>query len=182
MPRLERWLSDVLGICRAKLDENLLWRLSRQEDVATLRRQQALAEQALVAQLKKQAQRLAHEMAMAQAEHQSELEMVKIRCKQDLRDYQEYLQALDNLKDSLKSSYAHLPDAVAFTVHHHAKQLLNRMWETRNEQERLQSELALIQFLTAIHEDSQLSLLRNDALALPRKTLAIIDGLDGARS
>jgi len=181
MPQLERWLSDFLEICRAKLDENLQWRLSRQDDVAALRRQKALAEQALVAQLKKQALTLAHELAVAQAEHQNELEMVKTRCKQDLRDYQDYLQALDRLKESLKSSYAHLPDAVAFTIHHHAKQLLNRMWETRNEQERLQCELELIRFLTAVHEDSQVSLLRDDAMAMPQKTLAIIDGLDSVR-
>ena len=177
MSGLYQRLNRTLGFWRDKRDEDLRWQLARQQDVADLRQTQALAEQALVAQLKKRAQQLAHELAISQAKNQNELAMVKTQCKQDLKDYQQYLQSLDKLKDSLRASYAHLPEAVAFTIHHHAKQLLNRLWETQDAQEKLKIEMQLIQFMTAVHEDSQCSLQQSHAAGMPQKTLAFIDNV-----
>lgn len=171
-----RFLTGALAFWRRSRDENLQWQLSRKEEVAQLRQARALTEQALVAELKKKAQQLAHELAVNQAKNSNELAMVKIQCKQDLKDYQQYLESLDKLKQSLRGSYAHLPEAVAFTIHHHAKLLLNRMWEERDAQEKLKIEMQLIQFMTAVHEDSLSSLKVDGSEALPQKTLAFIDG------
>lgn len=175
MSPLARWLGDALAFFRRSRDDNLQWQLSRHGDVAELRQAKALAEQALVAQLKKQSQQLAHELAINKARNSNELAMVKTQCKQDLKDYQQYLQSLDRLKDSLRSSYAHLPEAVAFTIHHHAKQLLNRMWDAQEPQEKLKIEMQLLQFMTAVHEDSQASLQGEDGEGLPQRALAFID-------
>lgn len=175
MAMISRWFSDALAFLRRSRDENLRWQLSRQDEVAELRQAKLLAEQALVAQLQKQAQQLAHELEINKARNSTELAMVKTQCKQDLKDYQQYLQSLDKLKDSLRGSYAHLPEAVAFTIHHHAKQLLNRMWETQDSQEKIKIEMQLLQFMTAVHEDSQASLQSAASNALPQKALAIID-------
>ncbi|MDD1621477.1 MAG: hypothetical protein LUQ11_08340 [Methylococcaceae bacterium] len=175
MSLISRWLGDTLAFLRRSRDENLRWQLSRQDDVAELRQARALAEQALLAQLKKQTQQLAHELEVNKARNNTELAMVKTQCKQDLKDYQQYLQSLDRLKESLRNSYAHLPEAVAFTIHHHAKQLLNQMWETQEPQEKMKVEMQLLQFMTAVHEDSQASLQSSGNEALPQKALAIID-------
>jgi len=175
MSDIAHWLNRVLDFWRDQRDEHLNWQSVRQQDVAALRKANALAEQALIAQLKKQAQQLAHELAITQVRHQNQLAMVKTQCKQDLKDYQHYLQSLDKLKDSLRVSYAHLPEAVAFTIHHHAKQILNRMWDEPNEQEKLKLEIQLIQFMTAVHEDSQTSLKTDQRHGVPQKTLAMID-------
>ncbi len=172
---MARWLAGALRFLRSSRDENLKWQLSRREDIAELRQSKALAEQALVAQIRKQAQQLAHELAVSQAKNSNELAMVKMQCKQDLKDYQQYLQALDRLKEPLRNSYANLPEAVAFTIHHHAKQLLNRMWETQDTLEKQKIEIQLLQFMTAVHEDSQTSLQSGDKQALPQKALACID-------
>jgi len=176
MSVVSRWLNEALNFWRSKRDEDLLWHLSRQQDVAALHRARVLAEQALLAQLKKQSQQLAHELELNEARNRNELEMVKIQCKQELKDYQQYLDSLDKLKRSLQTSYAHLPEAVAFTIHHHAKQLLNRMWDEQDPQEKLKIEMQLIQFMTAVHEDSLSSLQRDGQGALPQKTLAFIEG------
>lgn len=175
MSNIQRWLNGALSFWRNKQDENLRWQLTRQPQAAELRRAKALAEQALIAELKKQAQRLEHEMAVNDARNSNELAMIKIQCKQDLKDYQQYLQSLDKLKESLRDSYAHLPEAVAFTIHHHAKQLLNRMWDEQDTQQKLKIEMQLIQFMTAVHEDS-LNALNRDGESMPQKTLAFIDG------
>jgi hypothetical protein len=104
--------------------------------------------------------------------------MLKIQCKQDLKDYQQYLASLDKLKLSLRENFAHLPEAVAFTIHHHAKQLLNRMWDAQDLQEKLKVEMQLIQFMTAVHEDSVNALSDNASHGFPQKTLAFIDHED----
>lgn len=176
MSVIERFFNRALALLRSQRDQNLQWQLSRHQDAAQLRHERALAEQQLAAELTKRAQQLAHELAVVEARQASELAMVKIQCKQELKDYQQYLQSLDKLKDSLRQSHAHLPEAVAFTIHHHAKQLLNRMWEAGDEQEKLKVEMQLLRFMTAVHEDSQLAL--SDAgqqRALPEKTLAFLD-------
>lgn len=175
MSIFNRWLNGVLGLWRSTRDENLHWHLARQQDVAALRQARVLAEQALVAQLKKQAQQLAHELAMGETRHRNELAMLKIQCKQDLKDYQQYLQSLDKLKLSLRENFAHLPEAVAFTIHHHAKQLLNRMWDEQDPRQKLKVEMQLLQFMTAVHEDSVSSLSDAEPVTLPQKTLAFID-------
>jgi hypothetical protein len=120
-------------------------------------------------------------LQLSATRHATELQMLKTQCRRDLQDYQDYLQALDKLKASLRSSYAHLPEAVAFTIHHHAKQLLNRMWDAADDQEKLLAEQRLIQLMTAVHEDSRLALLEERSqAAMPKNTLAILDRQDFA--
>lgn len=156
-------------------NETLQWRLSHADDLAHLKLTQSLAEQERIAQLKKKSLQLAHELAILKARNGTELEMVKTQCRQDLKDYQQYLQALDQLKTSLLSSYRDLPEAVAYTIHHHAKQLLNELWEERDPQARLNTEMRLIRFMTAVHEDKQLILQDSSQAGVPRNTLALIE-------
>ena len=175
MSLIEDWLNRALAFWRDKRDRDLQWQLARHQDAAALREQQALTEQRLAAELSKRAQQLAHELAINETRQASELAMVKIQCRQELQDYQQYLQSLDKLKESLKQSHAHLPEAVAFTIHHHAKLLLNRMWEAGDEHEKLTVEMQLLRFMAAVHEDSQAALAGRQVPALPEKTLAFLD-------
>ncbi|MGR8929878.1 MAG: hypothetical protein ACU836_04490 [Gammaproteobacteria bacterium] len=170
------WLNGALNHWRRQRDEHLRWQLSRQQHVADLRQAKALAEQTLIAQLKKQSVQLEHELALVATEHDNALAMIKIKAKQDLKDYQQYLQSLDKLKESLRANFAHLPEAVPLTIHHHAKQLLNRMWEEPDPKRKLKIEMDLIQFMTAAHEDSLTALKQEGKALLPQKTLAFIDG------
>lgn len=68
-----------------------------------------------------------------------------------------------------------MPTAVAFAIHHHAKHLLNQMWETENFADKIQLEMQLIQFMTTVHEDSRLPVTHINN-SLPEKTLALIRG------
>jgi len=171
MSLVQRYLNAAQDFIRRSRDDNLRWRRARQQDEAALRQAQTLAEQALAAELRKQAQLLEHELAVLKTRNHNELEMVKIQCQQDLQDYKQYLQSLDTLKSSLRQSYAHLPEAVAFTLHHHAKQLLNRMWESQQAEEKMKTELQLLQFMAAVHEDSVTGLQHG---GMPEKALGLI--------
>ncbi len=157
--------------------ERLQWQLSMQPSQAALKQQQVLAEQALAAELKKRSLQLEHELAMLNSTQDAQLTMLKTKCQQDINDYKQYLAALEQLKNAIQQSYTHLPAAVAFTIHHHAKHLLNTMWESTNYDERMRHELQLIRFMTTVHEDARLYASGKTAASLPENTLKLLEDL-----
>ena len=155
-------------------DENLQWKTTNQDQQIKLKQARVLAEKNLEAELKKKSVQLAHEIILLRTKNDTELSMFKTRCKQDIKDYKQYLASLDQLKRSIQASYTHLPEAVAFTIHHHAKHLLNQMWEAKDFEQKMQHEIQLIQFMTTVHEDARLNLEGANTEKLPEKTLSLI--------
>ena len=174
MLSLNRWMLSLLSIFHAVKDENLKWKQQNQEQQLKLKHAQILAEKQLEAELKKRTVQLVHEIELLNTENEANLAILKVKYQQEVKDYKQYLNSLDQLKISIQKSYVHLPEAVAFTIHHHAKQLLNQMWETENFQDKIQVEMQLIQFMTTVHEESRLFLQGSQAENLPEKTLALI--------
>ena len=166
MSRLKRWTSEIMDCFHAAKTQTLSWQLQTQ-----LKTARALSEKALEDKLKKQQLALEHELALLKTKHKAELTMLKIKTKQDVRDYREYLDSLDQLKISITNNYRHLPEALAFTIHHHAKHLLNQMWEAEDLQQKINSELQLIQFMSSIHDDIRSIAEGKEAGTLPVKTL-----------
>ena len=129
---------------------------------------------ALAAELKKRSVQLEHEVNLMKTRHDAELSMYKTRCKQDIKDYQHYLDSLDQLKQSIQNSFTHLPESFALTIHHHAKHLLHHMWESEDYEQKIHYEMQLIQFMTAVHEDARLRLEDASSRKLPESTLNLI--------
>jgi len=154
--------------------ENLQWKTTNQDQQIKLKQARVLAEKNLEAELKKKSVQLTHEITLLRTKNDTELSMFKTRCKQDIKDYKQYLASLDQLKRSIQASYTHLPEAVAFTIHHHAKHLLNQMWEAKDFEQKMQHEIQLIQFMTTVHEDARLNLEGANTEKLPEKTLSLI--------
>ena len=171
---VKNWILNAIDLLHSIKDEKLRWQTDNQTRQIQLKQARILAEDQLAAELKKKSVQLSHEITLLQTKNAAELAMFKIKCKQDIKDYKQYLVALDKLKDSIQTSYTHLPEAVAFTIHHHAQYLLNRVWEAENFEEKMCREMQLIQFMTTVHEDAS-SHLQNDSLeTLPEKTLSLI--------
>ena len=171
---VKNWILNAIDLWHSIKDEKLRWQTDNQTRQIQLKQARILAEDQLAGELKKKSVQLAHEITLLQTKNAAELAMFKIKCKQDIKDYKQYLVALDKLKDSIQTSYTHLPEAVAFTIHHHAQYLLNRVWEAENFEEKMRREVQLIQFMTTVHEDAS-SHLQNDSLeTLPEKTLSLI--------
>lgn len=164
----------MVSMFHAAKSEQLDWQQQNQEQQLKLKHAQIVAEKQLEAELKKRSVQLAHEIDLLNTENEAQLTMLKIKYQQEIKDYKQYLNSLDQLKISIQKSYAHLPEAVAFTIHHHAKQLLNQMWEAENFQEKMQIEMQLIKFMTTVHEEARLSLESGAIENLPEKTLALI--------
>ncbi|MGR8940193.1 MAG: hypothetical protein ACU83P_01260 [Gammaproteobacteria bacterium] len=174
MHLLSKWLVSLVNLLHTVKTQNLQWHTDNQTQQVELRKARILAETALEAELRKQSVQLEHEINLLKTRHDMELAMYKTRCKQDLKDYQHYLDSLDQLKQSIQSSYAHLPESVALTIHHHAKHLLHKMWETDDYEQKVRHELQLIQFMAAVHEDARLRLEDSTARKLPESTLNLL--------
>lgn len=172
---VKNWILNVIDLLHTIKDENLRWQTDNQTQQIQLKQAQILAEDQLAAELKKKSIQLAHEITLLETKNATELAMFKIKCKQNIKDYKQYLLALDKLKDSIQNSYTHLPEAVAFTIHHHAQYLLNRVWEAEDFEEKMRREMLLIQFMTTVHEDASTHLQDDSLETLPEKTLRLIN-------
>lgn len=167
-------LLAVLSLWHTFKNEHTRWRLDTHADHAQLKHQQAMAEQTLIAELKIRSAHLEHELTILKTTHEAQLSILKTKCQQDIKDYKQYLEALEQLKISMQKSFAHLPDAVAFTIHHHAKNLLNAMWEADSLDEKMRQEMQLIQLMSTVHEDARLYLAGESHAEYPEKTLQLL--------
>jgi transposase-like protein len=174
MTTLKNHIFDLVKIFHSVKDENLRWKQANQDQQIKLKQARVLAEKALEAELKKKSVQLEHEITLLKTKNSTELSMFKTKCKQDIKDYKQYLASLDQLKRSIQASYKHLPEAVAFTIHHHAKHLLNQMWEANDLEQKMRYEMQLIHFMTTVHEDACLHLENATAETFPKKTLSLI--------
>lgn len=174
MTILKNWVLNLANLWHSIKDENLRWQSTNHEQQEKLRQARILAEKSLEAELKKQRIQLEHDITLLKTKHDAELALFKTRCQQEIKDYRQYLAALDQLKSSIRNSYAHLPEAVVFTIHHHAKQLLNKMWECENFQEKMHYERQLLNFMSTVHEDARLHLEGETNENLPERTLSLL--------
>jgi hypothetical protein len=177
MLMIKRWAFSLVSFFYSLKDENLRWQVTNQEQLLKLKHEHALAEKELEIELKNKSVLLAHEISLLETKNEAELIILKTQCKQDIKDYKQYLSSLDQLKQSIQLSYVHLPVAVAFTIHHHAKQLLNKMWDADDIEIKLHFEMQLLQFMTTVHEDARLNLEETSEEKLPQRTLNLIQSL-----
>ena len=174
MTTFKSWILTLVKLFYSVKDENLQWKKANQDQQGKLKHARVLAAKTLEAELKKRSVQLEHELTLLRTKNNTELSMFKTKCKQDIKDYKQYLASLDQLKRSIQASYKHLPEAVAFTIHHHAKHLLNQMWEAKDFEQKMQHEIQLIKFMTTVHEDARLHLEGATTEKLPERTLSLI--------
>jgi transposase-like protein len=177
MTEFKKRVMNIVNIFHSIKDENLQWQETNQDQQSRLKQARVLAEKELEAELKKRSVQLMHDISLLKTQHETELSMFKTKCKQDIKDYEDYLKSLDQLKRSLQASFTHLPEAVAFTIHHHAKYLLHKMWEADDYEQKMLTEMQLITFMTTVHEDSRAYLEGKTISQLPENTLRLLERL-----
>jgi hypothetical protein len=175
MTHLKSRVLRLVNLFHSIKDENLQWQQNNQAQQTRLKQARVLAENELAAELKKRSVQLEHDITLLKTQHAAELSMFKTKCEQDIKDFKHYLKSLDQLKLSIQSSYPQLPEAVAFTIHHHAKYLLHKMWEADDYEQKMLYEIQLIKFMTTVHEDASLYPKGDAAGHLPENTLRLIE-------
>jgi hypothetical protein len=175
MKTLKDQIHNIVNLVHSIKDKNLQWQAANQDQLIKLSHERILAEKKLAAELAKKSVQLGHDIALLKTQQNAELAMLKTRCKEDIKDYQQYLESLNQLKLAIQTSYAHLPDAIAHTIHHHAKSLLNTMWEAEDFEEKIKREARLIKFMTTVHEEVRLHGAGMLGEKLPENTLNLIN-------
>lgn len=164
-----------MNLIHSAKSEHLDWLQKKQPQALSLRESKALAQHELRSKLKTRQIQLQHELNTLKQGYKSELLMLQAQCDQDLEDYKQYLDSIDQLKILIQQSFAHLPSAVSLTIHHHAKQILKQMWDSDDIRKKLRHEAQLIQFMTAVHQDTlEPSPGRSDRQQLPTRALRMI--------
>ncbi len=174
MNRFKNWAFSFLKLLHALKDEDIAWQLLNQEQQLQLKHKRILASKNLEAELKQKSVELEHNIDLLRTKNAADLAMFKTKCNQDIKDYKQYLASLEQLKKSIQLSYTHLPEAVAFTIHHHAKHLLNQMWNATDFEHKMHHEMQLINFMATVHEDARLYLEGKNTDKLPARTLNLI--------
>jgi hypothetical protein len=172
---LKEQIHHIVNLVHSIKDKKLDWQIANQDQQIKLSHERVLAEKELAAKLAKKSVQLAHEIDLLKTRQHAELAMLKTRCKEDVKDYEQYLESLNHLKLAIQTSYDHLPDVIAHTIHHHAKSLLNSMWETENFEEKITREAKLITFMTTVHEEARLYGAGALVEKLPENTLKLIN-------
>jgi hypothetical protein len=166
--------SFFITLFNSAKSENLRWQQDKHDEIQALKNTKALEKQSLQAELKKRQVQFEHELAKMTQHHETDLSMLKAQSEQQIRDYKQYLDSIDQLKNLIQDSYSHLPSAVSLLIHYHAKQMLNQMWECEDFQEKLGHEAKLIELMTAVHQDTLNLTKVNDKQQFPKRTLRLI--------
>jgi hypothetical protein len=178
MAFIKQWTQGVMTFVYALLEQHLNWQTQTQEQRQHYKKNKRMVEKDLEALLKKRQLILEHELNLITSQNQSELALLKIKHKQDIKDYRDYLKALDQLKNKIRDHYQHLPEAMIFTIHHHAKNLLNKMWETDDLHEKMNNEQQFIAFMTALHNDLNEPSKNDGRNEYPADTLKLISAVN----
>jgi hypothetical protein len=174
MSDIKKRLLEFLGLVNVVKSHNLDWQVNNQAQLLDLSKQKALAKKQLTIELTKKNAELAHDLELLKARQAAQLTLLKTRCAEDIKDYREYLIALEQLKTLTKNSFSYLPEPIALTIYHHAKTLLNQMWEADDFDEKIKLEAELLKFLTTVTEEAQVCDRPTTAKSLPENTLKLI--------
>ena len=167
--------SFFMNLFLSAKSENLRWQQEKQQQIYSVKRNKERAKQTLQAELQKQKAEFVFQLTKMKQQHETSLTMFKAECEQQVRDYKQYLDSIDQLKSLIQKNYSHLPDAVSLTIHHHAKQILKQMWECQDIEEKLQHETRLIDLMTTVHQDTLDSVdASHSDTQLPKRTLELI--------
>ena len=140
-----------------------------------LHRRQAEVDLELEAERRKRQLALEQELERMRRQFQLELTLLERKQQQELQDYERYLAAVDQLRTQLRQAFVHAPEVIVLTIHHHAKQLLDRMWEAEDLHQRLQREQEFVKFLTTVYEDTlQAASADGEESLLPRRALRLM--------
>ncbi len=167
--------SFFMNLFNSAKSENLRWQQENQQEIYALKSHKERAKQSLQVELEKQKAEFSFQLAKIKQQHEASLTMFKAECEQQIRDYKQYLDSIDQLKTLIQKSYSHLPDAVSLTIHHHAKQILKQMWQCQDIEKKLQHETRLIELMTTVHQDTLESADQSHSgTQLPKRTLELI--------
>jgi hypothetical protein len=142
---------------------NVEWQKRQLAEIAVLKRQRAI-----------QDAKLEHELNMLRVRFDAEITREREKEASDTRDYLQFLATIDEMKQKMLKTFSDMPPPMVHIIHHHAKQLIDRMWKANDEVSKRLCEAKFAGFLMAVFEDSRQALITAGGEKLPTKTLKLI--------
>lgn len=144
-----RFLMDFINAVK---DENLQWRENSFEKRSELRKRQEISDVDILHSIERIKNDFQQEIAQKSHEFDVRMQKLKLQAQADLNDYNEFLDAIEELKNKMQQFYPDMPRPLLLIVHDYAKQLFHAMWEAEPKRKlTLRSEY--VQFLTMVAED-----------------------------
>jgi HEAT repeats len=171
----------VMDFISALRGENLTWQKETQDKSKALQVRQTLSSEKLRQEIQKLKFEFEQEIIRKEHYFQLELEKEKLKAEANIKNYQRFLEAIDDLKDKLKELYPNMPPALVLVIHDYTLQLLHKMWDSPDSMERLALRRELVQVLTLVSEDANQAELQggtDQSAGLPKKILKYIQDRD----
>lgn len=116
-----------------------------------------------------------------------DLDMLRIRFEEELtrekenqiritRDYKEFLDSLDEMKNTIKDTFKRIPPPMVYVIHNHARDLLDGSWHNSDSKAREICKSRLADFMLVVFEDAEQAMLESSEEEFPTKTLSLIKG------
>ncbi len=153
--------------------QTLDWEQDNVDRISELREKRAVAKERIQGKANEERAKFKNELQKRQIEHEQEMEGIKTSGERRLRNYKEFLDAVDSMKQDLQRLYPEMPLATSLLLHHHASSLLEKMWHEKDEYERGKLQERFVKFLIAAQDDA-LSLAESKA-RVPQKMLSLIE-------
>jgi broad specificity phosphatase PhoE len=141
------------------------WQQQKLKEVTELRKQRQISE----AEIK-------HELELLQIKFSEEIKRVQERESSITRDYKDFLQQIDDMKQKIVQTFPDMPIPIALIIHSHAKRLLDDMWRNSDERMRELYTTKLAEFMMLVYDDTQYILTNKDQPKFPTKTMHMLLG------
>jgi hypothetical protein len=153
--------------------QTLDWEQDNVDKISELREKRAVAKESVQGKANEERAKFKNELQKRQIKHDQEMEGIKTSGERRLRNYKEFLDAVDDMKQDLQRLYPEMPLATSLLLHHHASSLLEKMWHEKEEYEREKLQERFVKFLIAAQDDA-LSLAESKA-RVPQNMLRLIE-------
>jgi hypothetical protein len=168
----------VMDFINALRDDNLEWHENTQDRRNDLRVKQKLHGESINQEIQKL--KLKFEQDIHTMEHEFQFLMKKetLKTEAEIKNYQRFLDSIEDLREKLEEVYPNMPPALILVIHEYATQLLYKLWDSPDGQDKLTGRKDLVKFLALVSEDTDPLALQavtnNQSAALPHKTLKYI--------
>jgi hypothetical protein len=163
MPVPEGIAKFITRLYNTLKSETADWKKAHQDELLQMRQVKAVGERALRQQLELMDVRFKEERRRLQLEEE-----------RNTRNFNEFLDTIDEMKTNMLSYYATMPRPIALMIHHHAAELLKEAWHSPNARERLKRQTRFTDLMLTITEDLAELEVEGERKTLPEKTIAFI--------
>ena len=117
-----------------------------------------------------------HELDLLKIKFEEELEREKENQMRITRDYKEFLDSLDEMKETIRAAFKRIPPPMVYVIHNHARDLLDGSWRNADTKTRELCKSQLADFMLVVFEDAEQAMLESSDDQFPTKTLGLIRG------